>query len=310
MNQTDPTAAIEVWARMLCAADVHVHGDDHPTWQQLVGDPGQRIRDDYRKAARWLLPRMTVATKPAAASAVVAPPTDRAGWLAAADAAEEVAVRLHNSGEPTRAHGAWDVMDALRRRAAEAHDTGTQQPTASTAPLAAGLPLVKGNCPACHRASLFLGSGGYVTCSVADCREPDAASTVLERDGAQQQPDTETPVDRAAIERAFAERLATELKGCCTECDACIEIAQHLAGSDQPATEAPKLPPMDPVHILGIHADVPASVAQQSAAEVRHTGGNAEDCPACIADGLNTLGYPWICPEGEQPAAADDEETP
>lgn len=54
-------------------------------------------------------------------------------------------------------------------------------PVASTAPLAAGLPLVKGRCPACGHASLFLGSGGYVTCSIAECREPDAASTMLER---------------------------------------------------------------------------------------------------------------------------------
>jgi hypothetical protein len=51
----------------------------------------------------------------------------------------------------------------------------------STAPLASGLPLVKGNCPACGHASLFLGSGGYVTCSIAACREPDAASRVLEQ---------------------------------------------------------------------------------------------------------------------------------
>ncbi|MFJ6667451.1 hypothetical protein [Streptomyces sp. NPDC091383] len=51
----------------------------------------------------------------------------------------------------------------------------------STAPLAAGLPLVKGRCPACGTAGLFLGNGGYVTCSLIDCPEPDAASVVLER---------------------------------------------------------------------------------------------------------------------------------
>lgn len=58
-------------------------------------------------------------------------------------------------------------------------DTETQ--LASTAPLAAGLPLVQGTCPACHSTSLFLGNGGYVTCSRIDCPEPDAATTVLER---------------------------------------------------------------------------------------------------------------------------------
>lgn len=41
---------------------------------------------------------------------------------------------------------------------------------------------VKGRCPACGWTSLFLGDGGYVTCSRIDCPEPDAASTLLERD--------------------------------------------------------------------------------------------------------------------------------
>ncbi|MEV5915753.1 hypothetical protein AB0M00_43585 [Streptomyces chartreusis] len=62
----------------------------------------------------------------------------------------------------------------------QAQQPSTETP-ASTAPLAAGLPLIKGNCPACRRASLFLGTGGYPTCSNADCPEPDAATTVLEQ---------------------------------------------------------------------------------------------------------------------------------
>ncbi|MCG0066505.1 hypothetical protein L0F81_25020 [Streptomyces tricolor] len=76
---------------------------------------------------------------------------------------------------------------------------------------------------------------------------------------------SKAPTDRAAIERAFAERLAAELAGCCTECDACIEIAQHLAGKDEPAAEERKQPPMDPVHILGIDGE-PAPVAEPPAA--------------------------------------------
>ena len=63
---------------------------------------------------------------------------------------------------------------------------------ASTAPLAAGLPLVKGNCPACKRAELFLGTGGYPTCSNADCPEPDAATTVLEQYAAEAHPPQHT----------------------------------------------------------------------------------------------------------------------
>lgn len=100
-EQPDPTAAIEVWARMLCAADVHVHGADHPTWQQLVGEPGRRIRDDYRKAAQWLLPRLTVTGRPALPSAGVA---SRA-------LAEDLRYVLNYRG-PAHAHerpGVWDT---------------------------------------------------------------------------------------------------------------------------------------------------------------------------------------------------------
>jgi len=43
-----------------------------------------------------------------------------------------------------------------------------------------GFADVQGRCPACHGKSLFLGDGGYVTCSRIDCPEPDAASTLLE----------------------------------------------------------------------------------------------------------------------------------
>jgi hypothetical protein len=41
---------------------------------------------------------------------------------------------------------------------------------------------VQGLCPSCGGQSLLLGSGGYVTCSRIECYEPDAASTLLERD--------------------------------------------------------------------------------------------------------------------------------
>jgi hypothetical protein len=110
---TDQTAYVEVLARLLCAADVHVHGDDHPTWQQLVGEPGGRIRDDYRKAARWLTARLTVPSQ--------APATDRAAVLReAADVAERVAIKRHEQHEVEREQGALDVMTQLRRMADEA----------------------------------------------------------------------------------------------------------------------------------------------------------------------------------------------
>jgi len=43
-------------------------------------------------------------------------------------------------------------------------------------------PDVQGRCPACGWESLFLGSGGYITCSRLECPDPNAASTLLEHD--------------------------------------------------------------------------------------------------------------------------------
>ncbi len=39
---------------------------------------------------------------------------------------------------------------------------------------------VEGFCPACGKETLFLGEGGYVTCSQLGCPVPDAATRVLE----------------------------------------------------------------------------------------------------------------------------------
>lgn len=41
---------------------------------------------------------------------------------------------------------------------------------------------VAGKCPSCGRPDLFLGEGGYVTCSQFDCPIPDAASELLHLD--------------------------------------------------------------------------------------------------------------------------------
>ncbi|MGP3737948.1 hypothetical protein ACTWJ9_33095 (plasmid) [Streptomyces sp. GDS52] len=81
---TDATAYVEVLARLLCAADVHVHGGDHPSWQQLPTRSG-RGQDDYRKAARWLADRLTVTRDARTAAAPVTPePADRAAVPSAA----------------------------------------------------------------------------------------------------------------------------------------------------------------------------------------------------------------------------------
>lgn len=45
--------------------------------------------------------------------------------------------------------------------------------------VATGWPFVAGKCPACGSSSLFLGSGGYVTCLMLRCPDPSAASEAL-----------------------------------------------------------------------------------------------------------------------------------
>ncbi|MFJ9633744.1 hypothetical protein ACIRU8_39230 [Streptomyces sp. NPDC101175] len=57
----------------------------------------------------------------------------------------------------------------------------TDQPK-STHPAAAAHQLVQGRCPACRGASLFLGSGGHVTCARLDCPNPCAVDDQLHRE--------------------------------------------------------------------------------------------------------------------------------
>jgi hypothetical protein len=70
----------------------------------------------------------------------------------------------------------------------------------STAPAAAGHPLVQGRCPACRGSSLFLGSGGYLTCSRLDCPNPSAADDLLHRNAP-------TGELREALAATFAEKI-------------------------------------------------------------------------------------------------------
>lgn len=42
-----------------------------------------------------------------------------------------------------------------------------------------GCPIVQGRCPSCGLLSLFLGSGGFVTCSNLNCKGPGDASDLL-----------------------------------------------------------------------------------------------------------------------------------
>lgn len=112
-------------------------------------------------------------------AAVLPAPTDQTAGPLATDPA----LLLRVAGHLTRsADQLWPDGDSVMHAdAAQLRRLAGEALPSSTAPLAAGLPLVKGHCPACGTAGLFLGHGGYVTCSRIDCPEPDAASTVLEQ---------------------------------------------------------------------------------------------------------------------------------
>lgn len=131
----------------------------------------------------------------------------------------------------------------------------------STAPLAAGLPLVTGRCPACGTTGLFLGDGGYVTCSLIDCPTPDAASTLLERprpDEAQQ-PETETMTEEQIIrEHVTTVHLISEQLVAVESWmwERLADVRAAAAADEQPETKAALTlpgPPCIPDHSLPVH---------------------------------------------------------
>ena len=148
---------------------------DGPTWHHL-DEPAfdtaqQQVHDLITGAAnlsQWAVSLGADGLEPAGH-------TVELGTTTTSDGQEAPFVRMHFAFHP-------DTTDAERDQFVLNLATGKtpQGPPTSTAPLAAGLPLVQGSCPACRGASLFLGDGGYATCSRIDCPEPDAASTLLE----------------------------------------------------------------------------------------------------------------------------------
>jgi hypothetical protein len=86
-----------------------------------------------------------------------------------------------------------------------------RQPDAPQPPQTApgGFPDVQGHCPACGGASLFVGSGGYITCRRIECPEPDAATTLLERNPRTTPDNPATSSD--AADKSLREQLAMAL---------------------------------------------------------------------------------------------------
>ena len=60
------------------------------------------------------------------------------------------------------------------------HPVNVNGLTAFPSRVAAFMPHVQGRCPSCGMRSLFLASGGYVTCASLSCLDPSAASDVLQ----------------------------------------------------------------------------------------------------------------------------------
>ncbi len=85
-------------------------------------------------------------------------------------------------------------------------------------------PDIKGHCPACGWASLFVGEGGYITCSRLECPQPDAVSTLLE--------DRETEhvvrlsADSWTVRHPLRERIGDALMAC--------SLNEYLHNIDQP----------------------------------------------------------------------------
>jgi hypothetical protein len=163
---TDPTERRDRWETQYARYDAHDYRD--------LAAIGMAIADAEQAAASAAVPSAPAARAAGVADVIRSFPFDNFGM-------DDVSFALEDDPEaqdwvPALAAAVLAVLPAPAARAA------------STAPLASGLPHVQGRCPACGTAGLFLGSGGYVTCSSVDCPEPDAATTVLERmaDEAQQ----------------------------------------------------------------------------------------------------------------------------
>ncbi|MFJ7963170.1 hypothetical protein [Streptomyces sp. NPDC096324] len=129
---------------------------------------------------------------------------------------------------------------------------------ASTAPAAAAHPIVRGRCPACGWASLFLGSGGHVTCARLDCPDPCLADKQLH--GEQTAPICEPP-HRTIAEEDECERQRLTTVPTASPCPACRRADQ--AGL-APGEMHDDCVPAEPAHDSG------PDVAECAAADRAH----------------------------------------
>lgn len=108
----------------------------------------------------------------------------------------------------------------------------TDQP-ASPAALAASLPLVQGRCPACGGSSLFLGDGGYVTCSRIDCPNPSAPDELLHGDDGM----------KAKVDEATSTLRRVRRAHLCDDCRVNVDAVLSGPRPDPPTAVIPAQPP-------------------------------------------------------------------
>jgi hypothetical protein len=203
------------------------------------------------------------------ADAVLPASVDRATVLReAADDCDEAGAAYTAQALNDHAGGAFALMEHFLRKANEAEYVAT--------PCSVGGCEPGGEPCSTHERLMAHGEGDHELCG-DECRT------------------TEGELRRVAAETRTDNQTQGAAPHVCDNCDG-IDPDSCLFNPDRP-----KRPPMDPVHILGIGADEEPAAAQQPA--LRHVGGVAEDCPACNAQGIDTLSYPWECPGPEQPAA-------
>ncbi len=76
--EVPPAVTVDELAQLIHAADVHVNDGDYPSWDDLSNTPGLG-KDDVRKAARWLLKRLSISALTAPACTCRAEPVHQAG---------------------------------------------------------------------------------------------------------------------------------------------------------------------------------------------------------------------------------------
>lgn len=110
------------------------------------------------------------------------------------------------SFEEWAAEGKVEIVHAPRE------DAPRPEPDHEATVLPERFPRVQGRCPSCGRGSLMLASGGYVTCASFSCRDPEAASKVLDESNPEP---VVAPLPTEAKEAVVAElrRRAAAFKG-------------------------------------------------------------------------------------------------